>query len=449
MSKFKKVIEYLFYLFIFLLPWQTRLIYKQGSLNGGYWEYGSFSLYGTEILLGIILILVISLFLLQIKRIKIRKRIDWLDGIILVWLVYSAVSLFWSIDKAVSGNYLILFIEALAVFYLARGLNLSFNKISISFVSAGVVQSVLAIYQFLTQSVFANKWLGISDQLVGQAGVSVVEGAGRWLRAYGSLSHPNMLGGFLAICLLFLIGLLFNYFKNFYNLPWKVSGKFIGQAVLLFGSLVLISYGLLLTFSRSAWLGAIVALIVIWLILLWQKKVRLLKFFLKINIVIILVIVFFVANYNSLLSERLSGDSRLQIQSIEERQAGYQESLQIINNKFWFGSGLGNYTTALYELDDSRPAWAYQPVHNVDLLVMAELGIIGWLIMTILIVYILYLIYKKLRLGGNWESFAWLILIPAFFALLVIGIFDHYLWSLYFGLIFSFLIIGLLIRQVE
>ena len=44
-------------LFLFLLPWQTRWFYQSGSLNGGYWEYGTFSLYGTQILLWLIIIL--------------------------------------------------------------------------------------------------------------------------------------------------------------------------------------------------------------------------------------------------------------------------------------------------------------------------------------------------------------------------------------------------------
>src|SRR3990167_3528965 len=55
MKKFERIIEYLFYLFIFLLPWQTRLIWQDASLNGYVWEYGRFSLYGTELLLWLIL----------------------------------------------------------------------------------------------------------------------------------------------------------------------------------------------------------------------------------------------------------------------------------------------------------------------------------------------------------------------------------------------------------
>ena len=52
-----KIINYLLLLFLFLLPWQTRWIYQPGYLNSGYWEYGTYSFYGTQILLWLIIIL--------------------------------------------------------------------------------------------------------------------------------------------------------------------------------------------------------------------------------------------------------------------------------------------------------------------------------------------------------------------------------------------------------
>ncbi|MDP2736252.1 MAG: hypothetical protein Q8O59_00490, partial [bacterium] len=57
MKFLNKIIEYGLYLLIFLLPLQTRWIIKAGELNGGPWEYGTYSLYATDILLIIILLL--------------------------------------------------------------------------------------------------------------------------------------------------------------------------------------------------------------------------------------------------------------------------------------------------------------------------------------------------------------------------------------------------------
>ena len=109
MSKLSKTIEYLFYLFIFLLPWQTRWIWHYGSLNGGQSEYLTFSLYGTEILLWLIL------FLTIIYRIKVKDEeagilnYKILDFYILFGLliVVAGLSIFWAADKQVTLFYLI------------------------------------------------------------------------------------------------------------------------------------------------------------------------------------------------------------------------------------------------------------------------------------------------------------------------------------------------------
>src|SRR3990167_8743999 len=69
----KKSQEYLLYILIFLLPLQTRWLAKSGELNGGYWEYGTISLYGTDILiLGLILVWLVSrlIFGCQMSNVK-------------------------------------------------------------------------------------------------------------------------------------------------------------------------------------------------------------------------------------------------------------------------------------------------------------------------------------------------------------------------------------------
>ncbi|MFW0862052.1 MAG: O-antigen ligase family protein [Candidatus Komeilibacteria bacterium] len=445
MNKLYKIIEYLFYIFVFLLPLQTRWLYNEGLLNNGHWEYGTFSLYATEILLGLIFLLVIILAGLQIKKNGSKLNMQKLDVLLISFLIFIGLSIIWSINSYISWQVWLVVIEAIALLYLASRIGWNYIKLGIAFVLSGLIQSVLAIYQFSVQSVFANKWLGMSEQMVGDGGVSVIEGAGRWLRAYGSLPHPNMLGGFLAIVLIILFGLLFHYRTKYYNPPWKISKGLILSAVFLFSSLVIITYGILLSFSRSAWLGLVIALIFLWIIFILQQDKKRLLFFFKLNIILLLVVVFFSVSYGNLLSNRVKVDSRLEAQSISERQTGYAEAVEIIKTNPFLGVGLGAYTQALYDKDNTLASYAYQPVHNVDLLVMAELGIIGWLILTITIIYLIYLGFRKLRTADN----EFLMLMAAFLVILVIGFFDHYLWSLYFGLILSFLITGIYIKRLS
>ena len=64
------LINYGTLIFVFLLPWQVRWIYHEAILNGQIWEYGRFSLYGTEILLILILLLSALKFIIQKKEIE-------------------------------------------------------------------------------------------------------------------------------------------------------------------------------------------------------------------------------------------------------------------------------------------------------------------------------------------------------------------------------------------
>ena len=75
MKFLNKIIEWGVYLFIFLLPWQTRLILKEGDLNG-YWEYGTASVYGTEILLYFLFLLAIASLVIDKLQIQNYKDCD-------------------------------------------------------------------------------------------------------------------------------------------------------------------------------------------------------------------------------------------------------------------------------------------------------------------------------------------------------------------------------------
>ena len=113
-----------------------------------------------------------------------------------------------------------------------------------SLVGAAVLQGMIAIAQFGLQWTPAFKWLGLASQSAWELGPGIVETlGGRWLRSYGSLPHPNILGGFLCAGLLGVIYLLSIIRKKGRWWLWL--------------SLVLVAQGLVLSFSRSAWLGLV------------------------------------------------------------------------------------------------------------------------------------------------------------------------------------------------
>ena len=442
--------EDLLYAFIFLLPLQTRWMAKLGELNGGYWEYGTISLYGTDILiLGLLLLWFGWKFFggqmfPQYCGIKFQMsnqtpmsndqrntQYIWLTVGLLELFIF--ISVFFAPDKKLALYGYGRFLLGVGLFFLLTQVELNKIKLYWSIVAAGVIQSCLAIQQFLTQTVISNKWLGMAAQKAQDLGVSVVEaGDERWLRAYGSLPHPNILGGFLAIILLVNIILYFNLRQEKkYQIGLLLSLTFFAINFI----------GLLLTFSRTAWLGFAAGFIVILLncSIVSRSKEVLFNISKFIFIIVAIGSLFFYFFRGPILG-RLNVNSRLENKSIAERANYNKEARQIIRKHWLFGTGIKNYGLAVYnEIDNSQPAYAYQPVHNVFLLVWAEIGIAG------LICFFVFLFFCFLALWRrrSFENLALLI------SLAVMMCFDHWFWSLAAGGMMMWFVISLSLKDFE
>jgi len=431
---FEKAVTYGFYLFVFLLPWQTRWIWYEGVLNGQHWEYGSFSLYATDLLFFVIFIL--SLFLFKNQQ----KKLNHFWVLILGFFLISFVSIFWSQDKEMSWYAIIKLGQAIVLFWLIAKIKVRWQCIGWSLVAAGVVQSILGIYQFFTQQVVANKWLGLAVHQPEVLGDFVIETAsGRWLRAYGALPHPNMLAGFLVVCLLVLVGFFIS--RSMYK------RKKLFSIILITASLVIMTFGLILTFTRSAWLVFGLMLLILLAVSIWQKDKWRLKIISTAIVWILLVTIGSVFLLPDIWQVRLTG-GRLEAKSASERINYYSQAKDLINDYWYQGTGIGSYTAGLYNRDITLDAWEYQPVHNIYVLAAAEVGIFGGIIFLLIIGKFFHSLAKhnfyKLK-NDNW----FLIFSLSFLSLLVIGLFDHYLWSLSFGLLFFWLVLGIWAKMYQ
>jgi len=441
MKKLQKLIEYLFYLFVFLLPWQTRWIWYEGELNKGFWEYGTFSLYGIDILFVIILALAGIYFICK-KKIKNQKPNSkfciTFYVLPIVFLVIAFLSVLWAQNKGLALYASVKLLEGILLFWLVSKMKLNFTKLGIAFVSSAVIQAGLGIWQFLTQSTFANKWLGMALQIPGRGDTSVIESSvGRWLRAHGSLPHPNMLASWLVVGLFILLGLAYRFTiqkKSF----WKALHPNLWLNIFIYWSCVIIVTGLFFTFSREAWLALIIGLVFFWIIVLIKKQAAIFYKLLATGLATIIVLSFI---FWPLLSTRLSGQDRLEVKSRQERTTYLNQSFQLIKKHWLTGVGVGNYTLAVHnQIDPNLKSWDYQPVHNVYLLILAELGIIGLGIFLWLIFYIIKRLFS-FQIRQDWP---WTLIYPvAILAILIIAFFDHYFWTLHFGIMLFWLILGL------
>lgn len=434
MFSLTKIIEYLFYSFIFLLPWQTRWIWHQGILNNGYWEYGTFSLYGIDILLAIIFVLVVvSLFLRKDRKLK-SIVFNSKAGILGLCLLVTGLTIIWAYSASLGLYYFVKILEGIILVWVIAKVNFSWTKLALSFVAAGVIQAGLGVFQFFSQEVIASKWLGISNHLPSNLGDFVIEIAGqRWLRAYGSLPHPNMLAVFLVICLIILAGLYIN-------------NKNKKTALIYFVFFIIISAGLFFTFSRTAWLALAIA-VLFWATIAFGKKIPAEFNFNLLKLLTILFIVFIIltAVFPDLVFTRLGGGERLEKQSVQERIDYTKQAYAMIKKHWLLGVGIGNYTLAVQkEMNPDLASWSYQPVHNIFLLSSAELGVMSLLFWFI----VFYLVYKRFKEPGGLEM--WIVIFfISFLVLLIAGCFDHFLWTLHFGIILFWLILGIFLKKSQ
>lgn len=434
MKYLSKIIEYGLYILVFLLPIQTRWIISPG-LN----EYQTFSLYGVDILLVLLLALfVISRLFSSYSQTAEQEGFlgnekwgKWLTSGLFLILVFSVLS---AGNKSLALYKFSWLILGVGLFWLINSVGYNKLKLIYSFLFGIFLQAILGIWQFLVQNSFSNKWLGLAYHDPAQLGASVVEfiakdGVGeRWLRAYGGFDHPNILGGVLAIALLILISeIIINQVFN-YRFLKLINWIFLGT----------FSVALFFTFSRAAWLAFFVGMLIILAGFTFKHNLKAQKEILSAILIsgILIGVLFF--QYNELVATRMLDGSRLEQKSKIERITSYQEALSMIKKYPLAGVGLGNYTLALKKIVPNQENFYYQPAHNIFLLVFAESGFLGWLLFMGLILYLAFFIFFR---SEKYKDKITKISILA--GLVILMFFDHWLWSLHFGILFLWLILSL------
>ena len=404
----EKICEYLFYLLVFLLPWQTRYIFHDPQLFGGTWEYGRLSLYGWDILL---VVLVIWLWprLRQELVLAFGTHRAFYLFLLLVSLAFLTGA--WATETLLVSYWGLRLLEGIALWLMVRALKPRLSVVCWSLLIAGTLQAVWGIAQFSTQATFASKWLGVAIHPVAQGGASVLlnEG-GRWLRAYAGQVHPNVLGGLLVITSLATAWLMVNgKIKNPYLAGRQKESRIKDWFLMVAYPVQLV--GLFVSFSRGAWLALGMTLCLWWFMELQARR--------GLRSVLLITAAVFVLCGSVLWSptkERIFGsNSRLEQQSVEERVGGVGESENLLKTAWWRGVGLGSYTAALAQYQPGLRAYRYQPVHNLFLLILTELGVVG-------LGLFLWFLYRRLLPFTIRNS---LFVIPV----LVTALFDHYWWT--------------------
>ncbi|MFZ2359323.1 MAG: O-antigen ligase family protein [Anaerolineae bacterium] len=239
---------------------------------------------------------------------------------------------------------------------------------------AGAAQALLGLYQFLTQT-----------------GPDAFILLGRFMRAYGAFGQPNPYAGYLGLVAPLSISLAL----------WAWSGRNragVSLRLVLPALALLISAGLLVSWSRGGWLAFVAAVAVVVvahtrraapLVVAHTRRAAPLLLALAALVVLVLggvdLLPPSVAGRLADLREYvgLVDIARSEVTdanfSVIERIAHWQAALGMWRDHLWLGVGTGNYAVAYaaYNL----PRW-YEPLghaHNVYLNFAAEAGLLGLL----------------------------------------------------------------------
>ncbi len=338
------------------------------------------------------------------------KYFPWLPEIrphyigLFFFLFFSLLSIFWAFWPLLAlYNFIRLFLlvlMALAVASLLKSKILNLKSILATFAALTVFESLYGFLQFLLQRslnlCFAwppqsinqiyPSWAWSSNNLICPLGESVFgpqipgtakffAGGGELVRSSGTLPHANILGAFL---ILGLIALYYFWLKRPSEKKiwsgWNVvlSDLFLGLGIFT----VLI--GLILTFSRSSWIIAILVSLVACSMSLFSKRwiqaIRLV-FFLLVTCFMLLVA------FRPFIFPR--AELSVAEPSVSYRLSYNKIGLSLIKSNP-FGVGIGNQVIYAVKNDVYKDAglkkvWEWQPVHNLYLLMASEIGILGLL----------------------------------------------------------------------
>lgn len=330
------------------------------------------------------------------------------------------------------------------------------------------IQSLLAIYQYLSQAsvgftILGEEFLrpgikgvakfathGIANPLLYEffPNLSAISDTSVVIRGYGTFPHPNVLAGFL------FMGILASLYLLYFSREKLFSAL----------ALIIVSTGLVVTFSRLAWGVTFLAVVGFFGIVFFKYRRRQtqdirslqlerasknLYFPGRASLILVIFLIAFGLNlflFSTQIKDRLTGQDIKNVENSEnyvDRKTYGKVAWNMFKANPIFGTGLRNFVAEMDDYSEERLLpYQHQPVHNIYLLTLAEAGILALLTLILLLLNIVRraLINKKSPAGE--------MLLIVFFGFLILGLFDHYFISIHQGGLMFWLVAGLLVKPV-
>lgn len=361
-------------------------------------DYFSPTIYLTDLLVGLI-------FLIDLPKIVRDFKLKNLAKLaIIVSLVF--LNVFYSYSPSLTLYKWIKILEiGFVVFWIAKRIkNKELHIFAYILLMPIFYESILLSWQFINQASIGGLWYWIGERhfistTIGIAN-TIIFGE-LVLRPYGTLPHPNVLGGFLAVCLSYIV----------YYFPWKRT--FFPYISRIIPALIIaIGFGcLFLSLSRSAIFAGVIGMMII-IVHKYKRGLNNWKFGIIGGLAILLIVL-------PVMNESLSFREMLNVTALAEW-----------SNSPIIGTGLG--TSPIYKSGLTNFALAHQPTHNIYFMVFGEVGLVGLISLIWIIGVSIIKSYRKKRWG----------VLVALCTLMFLGMFDHYFLTLQQGQLLLAVIIG-------
>ncbi len=399
--------------FILSVPLQVRhfisgLISPDEVIGGvEFIEWSSSFVYFSDI----VFFLLLFVFLLDKKNRQRFLTFDKVRYCFLIIVLLSFVQIISVIDAESSLYRSFKLIELLLVFLWASSTKIKFNIFAFAVLAVGIIQSLIAIGQFITQ-----KSLGLSFLLESPLSslndnvATIMTKDGIFIRGYGLLPSPNILAFFLVVSIIFLIFLFIKKRINIY----------------LFTTIFyVLSFGLVSTFARGV-IGFGALSVFVLLILLFYENKELRNIITKCFVVSMLCMLCIVGIFSNIIYERFFVAIQYD-NSVSERVESYYPVFEYPENLLW---GVGGGNTIYYQ------SQVNQPIHNSFVLFSYEWGII----VGIIFLYAIYLLFRDCINGRRVEDRLFVSIILFVF---LVGNIDHFLITIQQSSFLLWMVLGM------
>lgn len=403
-----KISKFFFYLLLLFLPTQFGKHFwpSFSFIKGLRLDYLSPTIYFTDLIIVLIFVFSFKRIIKFLKKLNLQTKF-----LIFVFFISIILGIINSKNPQVGWYGTIKLIE---YFFLAiyTSINIKILKkeiIFMLFLSGIIFESFLAIIQYMGAGSINGVLYFLGERTFNSQTPNIANASinGQLiLRPYGTFSHPNVLAGYLIIVMLFL--LLFFQKIKFEKLLLSIG--------IIFGTVAL-----LLTFSRSAIFLWIIYLLIMFGFSIFKKYKK--GVFKSVGFIALLTILVIFIFQNSLLAQRFS-ETRLADESVVQRNELISQSSNMFINNPVLGIGINNFFDNITYPIKSKVLFI-QPVHNIFLLTLAQTGMIGFL-------FLIYLFYKSfINVLSCSKNKKYLLMI--IFAIIFLGMFDHYFLTLQQG----------------